>query len=94
MKNISYKIPVTIMKQGKRFVAYSPAFDLSTSGKSKKDVEKKFQEIVNIFLEEIIKMGTFSDVLSELGWKRAQKKWNPPEIVSSFSVGVQIPMFA
>jgi hypothetical protein len=94
MKNISYKIPVTIMKQGKRFVAYSPAFDLSTSGKSKKDVEKKFQEIINIFLEEIIEMGTFSDVLSELGWKRVQKKWNPPEIISSFSVGVRIPAFA
>ena len=82
------------MKQGKRFVAYSPAFDLSTSGKSKKDVEKKFQEIINIFLEEIIEMGTFSDVLSELGWKRVQKKWNPPEIISSFSVGVRIPAFA
>ncbi len=93
-KNISYNIPVTIMKQGKRFVAYSPAFDLSTSGKSKKDVEKKFQEIVAIFLEEIIGMGTLSDVLSELGWTRVQKKWSPPKFISSSSVGIRIPTFA
>lgn len=92
-KNISYNIPITIMKQGKRFVAYSPAFDISTSGKSQKDVFKKFEEIVGIFLEEIIEMGTLNDVLSELGWKKVQKKWNPPQVVSSSLVGVSIPSF-
>ena len=93
-KHISYNVPVTIMKQGKRFVAYSPAFDLSTSGKSKKDVEKKISEIVSIFLEEIIEMGTLSAVLSELGWRRVQKKWSPPKVISSESIGVSIPTFA
>ena len=48
------KLPVTIMKQGKSFVAYSPVLDLSTSGKTLKDVQNKFSEIVYIFMEEIM----------------------------------------
>ena len=90
----SFKLPVTITKQGKRFVAYSTALDISTSGKSKKDAQKRFEELVALFLEEIVERGTLSDVLSELGWRRAQKKWSPPEVVSSKYVGIRIPAFA
>ncbi len=91
MKNIAYTVPVTVTKQGKHFVAYSPVFDLSTSGKSVKDAQKKFEEIVSIFLEEIIEMGTINDVLTELGWKKVQKRWSPPKVVSSHSIGVRVP---
>jgi hypothetical protein len=94
MKTISYQVPITIIKQGKRYVAYSPVFDLSTSGKSTKDVQKKFQEIATIFLEEIIEMGTIDDVLTELGWKKVQKKWTPPKVISSSSIGMHMPTFA
>jgi hypothetical protein len=88
------KLPITITKQGKRLVAYSPALDLSTSGKSIKDVQKKFSELVFIFLEEIIEAGTVNEVLSELGWKKVQQKWNPPQVISSKSIGVRLPVFA
>lgn len=93
-KRFSYKLPVTITKQGRRFVAYTPALDLSTSGKSIKDVQKKFEEIAYVFLEEIFESGTANDVLSELGWTKIQKKWSPPKIVSSASIGVSVPVFA
>jgi len=49
------KLPLTIMKQGKSFIAYTPALDISTSGKSLKDVQKKFIELVHIFIEELIR---------------------------------------
>ena len=88
------KLPVTITKQGKRLVAYSPALDVSTSGKSIKDVQKKFSELVYIFLEEIIEAGTVNEVLLELGWKKVQQKWNPPRVISSKSIGVRLPAFA
>lgn len=68
------KLPVTITKQGKRFVAYSPVLDISTSGKSVKDAQKKFGELVNIFIEEIVEAGTLHNVLAELGWKKVQNK--------------------
>lgn len=91
---LSFNLPVLITKQNKRFVAYTPALDISTSGKSAKEAKERFVELANIFLEEIIAAGTVTDVLSELGWNKVQKKWNPPRIISSQSIGLQIPVFA
>ena len=91
-KKLLFNLPVLITKQNKRFVAYTPALDISTSGKSEKDVKKKFVELANIFLEEIIEKKTVNDVLSELGWKKVQKSWAPPKIISSESIGFQIPV--
>ncbi|OGI76119.1 hypothetical protein A3C67_01595 [Candidatus Nomurabacteria bacterium RIFCSPHIGHO2_02_FULL_42_19] len=92
--NLSFNLPVLITKQNKRFVAYTPALDVSTSGKSVKEAKKRFVELANIFLEEIFEAKTGNDVLSELGWKKVQKKWNPPEIISSQSIGLRMPVFA
>jgi hypothetical protein len=96
-RNFSYhlqKLPVVITKQGHQFVAYTPALDISTAGSSEKDVKKKFGELVTIFLEEIIEAGTVREVLTELGWTKTEKAWNPPEVVSTKTIGVQIPAFA
>jgi hypothetical protein len=91
---LSFNLPVVITKQNKRFVAYTPALDISTSGKSEKAVKARFVELANIFLEEIVEKNTIDDVLSELGWKKVQKRWTPPEIISSQSVGLTIPVAA
>ena len=94
LNNLSFQLPVLITKQGRRFVAYTPALDISTSGKTKKDVQKKFGELVNVFFEEIIEAHTADEVLSELGWTKIQKRWNPPEVVSAESISVRTPVFA
>ncbi len=91
---MSYKLPVLITKQNKRFVAYTPALDISTSGKTKKDAQDKFDELVSLFLEEIFESGNANSVLSELGWTKKQKKWTPPQVVSSTSVGFRVPVAA
>ena len=51
-----FKLPVIITKQNRRFVAYTPALDISTSGKTQKEVKNKFIELVNLFLEEILRL--------------------------------------
>jgi len=89
--NFSYNLPVVITKQNKRFVAYTPALDISTSGKSEREVTRRFIELASIFFEEILREGTINDVLSELGWKKVQKKWSPPEIISSPFINLKIP---
>ena len=91
---ISYQLPIIITKQNKRFVAYTPALDLATSGKTEKEVKIRFEEISQLFLEEIIEAGTADSVLEELGWKKIQKKWTPPKVVSSQFIGMKIPAFA
>lgn len=90
----SFNLPVLITKQNRRFVAYTPALDISTSGSTVKQAKERFVELASIFLEEIIEAKTADDVLSELGWKKIQKKWTPPRIVSSKSIGLKIPAFA
>jgi predicted RNase H-like HicB family nuclease len=94
IKNISFNLPVLITKQNKSFVAYTPALDLSTSGKTENEVKKRFVELANIFLEEIIEAKTVNEVLSELGWTKVQKKWTPPKVISSQSIGLSIPALA
>ena len=76
LKNsLSFKLSVLITKQNKRFVAYTPALDIATSGKTEKEARSRFVELANIFLEEIIKVGTANYVLEELGWKKVQKQF-------------------
>lgn len=89
-----FKLPVIITKQNRRFVAYTPALDISTSGKTEKDVKNKFVELVNLFLEEIIEAKTVDDILCELGWKKVQKTWKPPEVMASPYINMRIPAFA
>ena len=94
LNNTLSNLPVLITKQNRRFVAYTPVLDISTSGKTEKEVKARFVELVNIFLEEIIEAKTVDDVLSELGWKKVQKKWTPPRVVSSQTIGLKLPAFA
>lgn len=87
------KLNVNIIKHGKTFVAYSPALDISTSGKSEADARKKFEELVHIFFEELEEAGTTEEALTDLGWKKTKKQWQQPK-VSQKSVDIDIPASA
>ncbi|MFA5936399.1 MAG: type II toxin-antitoxin system HicB family antitoxin [Candidatus Paceibacterota bacterium] len=77
-------LPVTIFKEGKSYVAYSPALDLSTSASTYKKAQTRFLEIVEIFLEELGEMGTLDSVLSSLGWQKVKSNWQPPVVISNY----------
>jgi len=72
MKNIKleFNLPISIIKEGKSYIVYTPALDLSTSAENYEQAKKRFSEIVNIFFEEIIKKGTLENVLGDLGWRK------------------------
>jgi predicted RNase H-like HicB family nuclease len=80
--SIETSLPVSVLREEKRFIAYTPALDISTSGKTKKEAEQRFVEMVQIFIEELAEKGTLDRVLSDLGWKKVQKQWQPPLVVS------------
>jgi len=91
MKKIAaIKLSVSVLKQDNRYVAYSPALDLSTSGKSETEAKKRFGEAALLLIEELDKAGTLREMFKELGWKQAQKRWSPPKEVQK-SVELQIP---
>ena len=93
-KFIEINLALSILKQGGRFVAYSPALDLSTSGTSQREVKRRFTEAAFLLMEELDKAGTVHDVLTELGWTREQKQWAPPQIISQGTVDFRMPVAA
>lgn len=86
------KLQVSIIKQGKRYVAYSPALDISTSGKDLEQTQKRFSEMIDLFFEELIENNTLNEVLLSLGWSKTKKQWEPPQIIKEKSLNVQIPV--
>ncbi|MEK7187711.1 MAG: hypothetical protein AAB691_02605 [Patescibacteria group bacterium] len=79
---INYKLSVVFIREGKRYIAHSPALDLSTSGRSFAQAKKRFEEAASLFFEEIMSKGTVANVLSGLGWTKQRKIWQPPVIIS------------
>jgi len=84
------KLPVTFIKEGKKFIAYTPVLDLSTSGDSFEQTRHRFEEVVDIFFKEVIKKGTLEDVLTDYGWTKSDRRWSPPVSVGQENIPVCI----
>lgn len=80
---VNFRLPVTILKEGNDFVAYSPALDISTVGSSFEEAQERFDEMVEIFFEELAERGTIDEVLQELGWVKKNTSFTPPVVVSN-----------
>lgn len=85
------KLSVMFLKEGKRFVAYSPALDISTSAPTFAKAKKRFEELVGIFFDELVKMGTLEDVLTECGWKKVNRHYIPPRFISRIEETFEVP---
>ncbi|MBI3420770.1 MAG: hypothetical protein HY006_01780 [Candidatus Sungbacteria bacterium] len=88
------KLSVVFLREGRRFVAYAPALDLSTSGKSFEEVKKRFEEITQIFFEELARKGTTKEVLGSLGWGQHDRTWDPPLVIGHESQTIRLPVFS
>lgn len=96
MKKIifSFNLPVVVLKEGKRYVAYSPALDLSSSGKTFERAKENFTEAAKLFFEEVWRKGTVDQSLGELGWQKVKKEWKPPVVVSQQAETIRVPVSA
>ncbi len=79
MRAINFSIPVSFLKEGKTYVAFTPALDISTCGKTLREAKKRFEELVQIFFEEVERKGTLEEALESLGWERIDGEWCPPQ---------------
>lgn len=89
-----YSLPVTIFREGKAYVAYTPALDLSTAGKTEAQAKKMFAEAIEIFFEELSEMGTLERVLKELGWTNVRGSLQPPKVVKHNFMKIRMPVAA
>ena len=90
---IQFNLPVSLIQEDEQIVAYTPALDISTSGKDEAEARERFGELVNMFFKDLVENGTLEEVLLDLGWQKHEMKWNPP-IISQGSVEVRVPAFA
>jgi len=85
-------LTMSVFKEGNAYVAFSPALDISTAGKSATDAKKNFDELVRIFFEETEKHGTTENALLSLGWEKLKsKEWQPPVEVEHTTTRVAVP---
>lgn len=91
---VKVNLPISIFREGKYFIAYTPVLDLSTSGKSFKEVKQRFGEVVQIFFEELLEKGTLDEILSGLGWQKIRREWMPPFLVAQESEDFRLPISA
>ena len=91
----SIKLTVNFIKERKQVIAYAPALDISTVGKSEAHAKQRFEELVRIFLNDISERHVVDEVLTELGWTKQsiqnKPQWIPPAVTS---IDLQIPVTA
>ena len=92
IKPSQINLRVDFIKQGKSYIAYAPALDLSTSGKTLKEAQKRFEEAVDIFFEETVEHNCLEKVLTELGWQKLKTKWKAPKVVKQKSLDFKVPI--
>jgi predicted RNase H-like HicB family nuclease len=93
-QTFSCGLAVTIFREGKTFIAYSPALDLSSCGSSEQEAKRMFTEAVEVFFEELIAIKTVDATLKDLGWTKKKGQFQPPEIVKQAVVNVMVPCAA
>lgn len=80
--NFNFSLPISFLREGDSFIAYTPALDLATVGRTFEEAKLHFGEAVNLFFEEIMKEGTLDEVLADLGWQKINKVYSPPVAIS------------
>ena len=82
----SGKLTVNFIREGKQVIAYAPALDISTVGKTEAHAKQRFEELVRMFLKDISDRHVLDEVLTELGWTKVsiqnKPQWVPPLVTS------------
>jgi len=87
-KLISVGVDVLFLKEGNYIVAYAPALDLSSYGRTLPAAKKAFGEAIGIFIEETERKGTLERVLIKLGWTLSRIRYDPPRWTAGELLGL------
>jgi len=96
MKKMVKKLDIQfdILREGKVYIAYSPALDLATHAKTLTKVKERFVEATDLFLESIVENGKLEETLTNLGWVIRGDSYVPPTIISREVSPFSIPVVA
>ena len=80
LKEVKFNLSVTVFKQGDAYIAYTPALDISSYGKSKAEAQSNFNELVDTFFASFEDARELGQVLDSMGWTKDKTIWQPPKI--------------
>ncbi len=92
VKGSNIKLPVSIFREGKAFVAYTPVLDISTCGDTLAEAKRRFNELVWIFFKELKRKGTTDEVLTSFGWRKVGRSLVAPVEVDHRIESVRVPV--
>ena len=101
-KIIAWKVPIQVVRlednpEKGRFVyvADCPLLHVASHGNTEVEVRKSIKDVIQVFLDELLEMKTFDEVMVEYGWKRSLEKagaveseevWIPPQVSFDYAM--------
>jgi hypothetical protein len=83
------------MKEKGRYIAYTPALELSSTGTTPARAQENFSEALDLFFDELLAHGSLDQALRDLGWQKIDRHWQPPvEVTKVTSVDFNVPAAA
>ena len=77
------EVEVFLLKEGKQYVSYCPALELTGYGSDPRKAESSFGKMLKIFIAETDRLGRLERELLNLGWtlrKLPSPQYEPPRI--------------
>lgn len=78
---IKINLKVQIFKESDYYIAFSPELQIATQGKTIKEIKKRFQDRIAIFVERALETKTLEKRLKNLGWENIKHEPIPPKEV-------------
>jgi len=80
-----FSLPVQLFREGRQYVADCGALGLASHGKTATEARSSLKNVIEVFIEEVIEMGTLDRILAERGWTRKvagreKSAWVPPRV--------------
>lgn len=82
---LKIEVDIFIAKDGDYFVAYCPALNLSSYGRTAQEATDSFKIDLEIFVEETGRKGTLEKYLLQNGWNLQLHNYTPPKTVPDTS---------
>lgn len=81
---IQIDFDIIVYRENETFIAYCPELDVSSCGNTINHAKEMLRTAVRLFLEEVEKMGTLNEILSEANYvKDTSGRWIPPKLVAT-----------